>query len=90
MILLFHLAPLACTCICLSKNTQLAAFHKINKLRTIIHSCNNFISPISMLQPSSKGMVNGIDQALAAVGNSIGPVASAPIFAWSEKTSEMN
>ncbi|XP_064385510.1 uncharacterized protein LOC135334305 isoform X2 [Halichondria panicea] len=36
--------------------------------------------------PSSKGMVNGIDQALAAVGNSIGPVASAPIFAWSEKT----
>ncbi len=31
-------------------------------------------------------MVNGIGQALAAVGRSIGPVVSAPVFAWSETT----
>ncbi|XP_064395465.1 uncharacterized protein LOC135342613 isoform X1 [Halichondria panicea] len=36
--------------------------------------------------PSTKGMVNGMGQALAAVGRSLGPVVSAPIFAWSETT----
>ncbi len=40
------------------------------------------------IQPSTKGMVNGMGQALAAVGRSLGPVVSAPIFAWSETTGE--
>ena len=33
--------------------------------------------------------MNGMGQALAAVGRSLGPVVSAPIFAWSETTGEM-
>ena len=33
-------------------------------------------------------MVNGIGQALAAIGRSIGPALGAPVFAWSESTGE--
>ncbi len=33
--------------------------------------------------------MNGMGQALAAVGRSMGPVVSAPIFAWSETTGEI-
>ena len=38
------------------------------------------------MQPATKGMVNGIGQALAALGRSIGPALGAPVFAWSEST----
>ena len=40
------------------------------------------------MQPATKGMVNGIGQALAALGRSIGPALGAPVFAWSESTGE--
>ncbi len=34
----------------------------------------------------TRGTVNGYGQALCALGRSLGPVAGAPLFAWSENT----
>ena len=40
------------------------------------------------MQPATKGMINGIGQAMAALGRSLGPVIGAPVFAWSENTGD--
>ena len=40
------------------------------------------INPCDILQPVTRGTVNGIGQSLAALGRALGPMTGAPLFAW--------
>ena len=41
-----------------------------------------------LLQPSTRGTVNGISQSLVAIARSMGPLVGAMVFAWSESNGE--
>ena len=43
---------------------------------------NVMCSLCHILQPVTRGTVNGIGQSLAALGRALGPMTGAPLFAW--------
>ena len=57
-----------------------------------VHRVMAFVSIMVLISNSSltetRGTVNGYGQALCAIGRALGPVAGAPLFAWSENTGE--